>query len=327
MKVIESVPVKKWLEILEGKTEYSFFQTPDFSSIICKHIKNYEEAHRLFIFDDGTEVLLPMVKIQHFSVKLGKYSKDIAYNLVSLPLGAPGGLISMNTISSGKLKEISDYLISINTMGVMIINHPKSNIILGEKFKIEELKTLAIPLDYAYEDMWVNRFDSKLRAEIKRAKKEDVVVKETKEEGILEKYLKLTEQLMSCWAKRIRLPINMIRDLICHQDSRLWIALVNDELAAGVLVLCAPNEMYYFQSAMDKSYSRFYPAKYIFEFIIKCGIKEGYKMLNLGSSGGIKSVEHFKMSFNPDTLTFYTQLYTTKFWNKVRKFGKYIRGS
>lgn len=325
MKVIENISEKKWLEILDRKKEYSFFQTPDFSSIICKHIKNYEEAHKLFIFDEGTEVLLPLIKIKHLSVRLGKHSREVAYNLVSLPLGAYGGLISANPISDEQLKEISNYLISINTMGILIINYPASNILLSNIFKIDENKTLVIPLNCTYEDIWNNRFDSKIRAEIRKAQKEGVVVKEIKDDEIVKKYLLLSDKSMGNWAKKDRLPIDMIRNLIYNQNSRLWVAMIKDELVAGVLMLCSPNEMYYYQSAMNKNYSKFYPTKYIFEFVMKYGIANGYKMLNLGGSGGIRNVEHFKMSFNPETVTYKIQLLTSKFWDKMRKLKNYLQ--
>jgi len=325
VKVIENISEKKWLEILEEKKEYSFFQTPDFSSIICKHIKNYEEAHKLFVFDNGSEVLLPLIKIKHLSVKLGKCSKEVAYNLASLPLGANGGLISANPISDEQLKEISNYLISINKMGILIINHPQSNVLFSNEFKIYEHKTLVIPLNYTYEDIWNNRFNSKIRAEIRKAQKEGVVVKEIKDDEIIKKYLLLSDESMKSWAKKDRLPIGMIRDLIYNQNSRLWVAMIKDELIAGVLMLCSPNEMYYYQSAMNKYYSRFYPTKYIFELVIKYGIENGYKMINLGGSGGIRNVEHFKMSFNPETMNYKIQLFASKFWDKMRKLKNYLK--
>ncbi len=331
MKVVENISNKKWLEILKALDQgsdakgYSFTQTPDFSSIICKHIKNYEQSHRLFVFNNGAEILLPLIKIKHFSIKMGKVSKDFAYNLVSLPLGAYGGFISASNISDEQISEINDYLISINTMGILIINHPQSDILLTKGFREEEYKTLVIPLDCTYDDIWKNRFRSKLRAEIRRAQKDGVVVRETKDEKLVENYLRLSEESMKKWAKRSRLPISLVRDLIHNQDSKLWIATIDGQMIAGVLILCSKSEMLYYQSVMDRKYSRYYPTKYIFEFVIKYGIENDFRVLNLGSSSGKKSIEHFKMSFNPDEVTYKMQRYSSKFWSSLRKYKDYLQ--
>ena len=209
---------------------------------------------------------------------------------------------------------------STGTMGILIINHPQSDILLTKGFREEEYKTLVIPLDCTYDDIWKNRFRSKLRAEIRRAQKDGVVVKETKDEKLVEDYLRLSEESMKKWAKRSRLPISLVGDLIRNQNSKLWIATIDGQMIAGVLILCSKTEMLYYQSVMDRKYSRYYPTKYIFEFVMKYGIENNFRVLNLGSSGGKKSIEHFKISFNPDEVSYEMQLYSSKFWDSIRRF-------
>src|SRR3972149_3526323 len=86
----------KWEELL-GKTSVpTFFHTKKWLEILTNSFENCSDHSQLYRFEDGTEVLFPLVKFPYLKSMMNSYFSSYT--------GVYGGLVSPKTIDQEKVK-------------------------------------------------------------------------------------------------------------------------------------------------------------------------------------------------------------------------------
>ena len=104
---VKPVTIRDWQEFVESLPKYAFFQLPMWSQAFEKVYSNYKADTQLYKFDDGVEVLVPLVEIR----------ARIGYKVYeSLPHGGYGGLLWNKKPSDGQIRQITDHLLTKKTL-------------------------------------------------------------------------------------------------------------------------------------------------------------------------------------------------------------------
>ncbi len=322
---VKSVTIQEWQEFVESLPAHSFFQLPIFAQLFEKTYPECEIATKLFVFDDGVEVLLPLVKIVH---KFGFES------LESLPLGGYSGFLWNKRPSEAQIKQILGHLLTKRVLALEIFPKPwdSENGQLLESSRLEKKPSFThiLKLDKP-EVLWKN-LTHECRKNIQRAQKENLKLVEGQIDDLSSSYYPMYTELLGRWSvlrSRI-IPLEFFQNLMRIKGEKVRLFYVEKEAQkiAGVIVVYGTRESVQWHTVSSYQYQNLRPNNFWEWELIKHAYEQGCEIHNFGSSVGEPGVQRFKESFGAEKLDYYYFVYESpllKFYNKIKRlpvFGK-----
>lgn len=269
-KILKQVDKKKWNDDLL-KCDYStFFQTFEFLST------NDPDKFPLFIYiyDEKGETK-GQLGITIVKTKKG-YASSVSKKIVQLAskLGNRGTWISGPIIHSNnksRIEILKTFLVALDIIikenNLMIIDgySPPQDLLLNDDYKmefkkngyvIEDFLTFVTDLNEDIDSLWKN-VKKNARNDVSKGEREKITIKEIETKTDLEQF----ELLSQKWAKtkgiEIRNPlVNLEKDWqdLQNNTQKFFLALKDDEILAGLRILCFNKNAYTHQ--VLNSYSK-----------------------------------------------------------------------
>jgi len=187
----------------------------------------------------------------------------------------------------------------------------------SQTMKIIPRHTFILDLSQTEEDIW-KKFNKKLRNAIRKAKKEEVIIKEVEKEEELKEYYELSLKTQEEIQKNKGRKSFFIQDyyffekIFASKLGNFFIAKLYDQIIAGALFLRKGEKSIYFQSFSSKNHTNKQAPSLIQWEVIKNfrkhAIKEfdlGGVTLNLDEKDSRFFIYNFKKKFNAELKEFY----------------------
>lgn len=304
VRIISPVPRDIWWQLVESNESCFPYQTPTGIDAICAAFNARDES-RLYEFADGRRILLPLYRSRH-----------LPQSLSVLKTPKTGGPLSNRPIRAEDLRLILEDVACLPFLRQEIrpaAIHAKQWIEVAPKAaRSVECCSHVIDLDGDFETIWKEKFNGQARRSVRKAEKAGLEVEQGCARDMLKPYYGLLERSVKRWAKDRGEPLilarwrarkgNSLKTLKRNFETmgdacRMWVAYLNGQPAAGIIVLFGHNA-HYTRGAMDSALAGPSRASFLLQ---KLAIEEasdrGCRYYNMGESGSSQNLARFKKHF------------------------------
>jgi len=159
-----------------------------------------------------------------------------------------------------------------------------------------------VPLDGGLEQVEMTRLVMNKRNERNRAQRRGVTVEAVNDADLLRAYYPLFERACAVWGKAPT-PLSFLEDLLRDSGHVYFVAVMHEgQVLGGHLNLLFGGRAVAWNGVTDRQHARtLFPATMAMWGDIVAGCERGARILDLGGSGGVVSLERFKKFFGAET--------------------------
>lgn len=303
MRVFDKVDFDEWQEIAD-KCEYAtFFHTPTWLRVFAETYPNRSIRTKKFIFDDDTEVILPLIRIRN--------ARGLVHSYLSNVAGVYGGWISDTTLSMEQMHKILNWIykhlknftwrvnpFDPNTNGCDLVAHyieqgnDTTHVLHIKQFNDEtELK---------------KNYQRGVRRRINQAIKKGLSIKKAETWKEWDRYYSIYEEALRRWAHKATsyYPIELFRNIYNkkHPKVNLWLAKYEGTIIGGNLNFYHNKHCVQWHGVCKEEFFKFGVTPFLIHNIITNALLNGYSCYDFNPSGGHESVKTFKKSFGAQEL-------------------------
>ncbi len=309
LHVTSPVPREVWREVLKSDAGSLVTQTPVWLDCICA-MGGYEDASRLYETPEGRQLVLPMVRRKHLPEALT--------TVASLPYSwGFGGLVA--AVEAFQAEEVAAVFADLAGLPFLHASIRPQPLAAETWAAARPPGVITIPrlahaldLEGGFERVWTKRFASETRSAVRKAERAGLVVECDTSGKLVPVYYDLFRRSVDRWAYQQHEPLLLARwrsqqrdplrkfQLIARalgEACRIWIAWVNGQPAAAILVLQGANA-HYTRGAMDKALAGPTRANdLLHRLAIEEACRAGCRYYHMGESGASASLANFKSRF------------------------------
>ncbi|NWG20298.1 MAG: GNAT family N-acetyltransferase [Chloroflexi bacterium] len=299
MKVIEHPSRELWHQVVAASPYATFFHTPIWADILAATYPDMHIATKAFVLDDGTVAIVPIA---------GTIERNRLFRWYeSMFPGGYGGPVARRSLTREEVLAISRHLINPRTAFIHIMGNPffdrEENFCISSNYVHSIQYTHLMSLDKGFDEVF-NGYIAEKRRYTRKAMKMGVEIAVAEEERDYRQYYEVYLDTLQRWGETtlVRYP-SALFDHMCRQRSqsiKLWIAKVNGDIVAGKVVFYHNQQAFYWHGATLQHYFNHHPGPLLMTEIIKDACQIGIRYLDLGPSGGLPGVEHYKESFGAE---------------------------
>ncbi|HDN01440.1 MAG TPA: GNAT family N-acetyltransferase [Candidatus Bathyarchaeota archaeon] len=313
MKVIDNPNTEVWQEIVDRCEYATFFHTPAWARILVETYPRYRIATKLFLFDDGTRIILPLIEL--------KACKGILRSYISMPFGVYGGIISDDKINAQKIKRVFEYVSQYKFTHVRIFGNPYYDYKLPDKYQVRDYFTQLLRIEQGFEFIWRN-YKYSVRKQVKKAERNGVYVKLAGSLEEYKEYFKIYQLALERWGEKAtsRYEFDLFKKVyeIAGEKAKLWL-VCHQKIVGGTLVFYHNWHSVEWHAAFDSNYFKLGIRNFLVNEIIKDAIQRGFKIYDFNPSGGHEGVVRFKESFGAEKRFFKVWSFESKGYKILQK--------
>lgn len=298
MRVLENVSQTFWEEVARNSPDATFFHTPYWSKLMEKTYSCIDIT-KGFIFDDGTRVVFPFMRRKRKRLKALLVLNDY----ISGMLNKYGGPIADREMNEQQLAEIIEYISSKFKMynSILIRANPYGKVIKPIGFKeVKDFSHVVELFKCKDEEDLFNIYSKHSKIYIKRAKKSNMLIKESTSLDDYEWLYQLYKKSFKYWGESIltNYPLVLFQNLynLKCKFIRFWVTYYKNKFIGGTIKLFWNDYCTSFCSYHDREYSIFQERRYLEHNIFLDCIEKGIKYHDYLQSGGMKGIEYYKKS-------------------------------
>lgn len=305
--VITPAPRDAWRELYRGDPNAMLYHSPDWIDLLCA-TGDYQDCSRLYELNGGRLAVLPMVRDR----LIGGLRRES-----SLPLGwGMGGLLAPGGV---RASDISAVLTDLGSRRVPQISLRPDPLTGPAWAAARPRRAVTIPrlahvldLEGGFDHVWSKRFTGGARTAVRKAERSGLTVECDTDGRLLPVHYRLFERSLERWAGQQHEPRWLARwrghrrDPLArltatarslHGACRLWVAWLDGEPAASLLVFQGPNANCA-RGAMDKALAGPTRANYLLHRLaIEDACAAGCRYYHMGESGASQALAQFKTRF------------------------------
>lgn len=315
---VKPVSVQDWWRFVENLPSYSFFQLPVWAQAWEETYPNYKIATKLFSFEDGTEVLVPLVRI---SSRFGFEFYE------ALPRGGYGTPLWNRKPSERQMEQVVKHLLTKRTLLLAIHPNPLDwealQFLNNYGFESKKAFTHVLKLDKP-EVLWKN-LARQSKQNVRRAQAENLKFIVGGPHDLESSYYRMYQESAERWGmpEKEMIPLIFLQNLIRIGGERVRLFFVEKEgeKIAGVIVVYGKHESFQLYSAFLHQYSNMRPNDFWQWEVAKDAYERGYEIHNLGASVGLPGVQKFKESFGANEVNYEYFIYRSpllKIYEKIK---------
>jgi hypothetical protein len=312
-RITTPAPREVWWELASRDVDTHVTQTPTWLDCLCA-TGPYQEASRLYEFEDGSRIVLPLVRRRRRPPWLGAEESWPAEWGIGGPL-APGG------VGPAKARALFDDLAGRHALRVGVRFRPGDTEVWEKAapadFRPEPHMTQVVRLDGGFDTVWESRFHTRVRRDVRRAEKSDVEVEVDRAGRLVPLFHELYEKSIERWAAQQHEPLTLARwrRRRAFPSQRLaavaagfgeacsiWVAWYAGRPAAAIVVLRHGRHAKFWRAAMDRELA--HPVRAT-SLLNRLAIEEaclaGCGSYDMGESSPGSSLAHFKEGFGADS--------------------------
>ncbi len=200
----------------------------------------------------------------------------------------------------------------------------------------DETSTQVVALTTDYEAVF-SSYNATIRNQVRRAKREGVVVKEAKDKPSLSSYF----DIYKAYAQRQHwqgqdYTFEQFSKLLTLGDELIFLtALLDNKIIAGGIFFKDGNSLLYWHGAMDREFSNYFPTCAVIDHAIQIGCSAGFQNFNMGGSIGKGSLAQFKSYWGSQEKKIWKFSWQNPLWQTIgrskalvkRKLSNWMRGN
>ncbi|MDR2592035.1 MAG: GNAT family N-acetyltransferase [Chitinispirillales bacterium] len=280
----------KWLSVATACGYATYFHTPYWYERIVPKQKHIALE---VTFNDGASAVIPMAEV--------KRACGLLTDTFSSPGGTYGGWVSAQTLNEGHAGALFGILASKKNLTFRV--NPFDN--TASKLSMNGFKrefTYVLDLTLGEQELY-DRSNRGHKEKIRKAVREGITVRASREWGEWEQYYGLYRQSIARWLSRgpelkpkAVYPPEFFRRIYDNKTGHevLWLALKNNEVIAGMLCFYwNKHAVGWHASASSRYFSRGTNNLLYWEIMLDAA-KRGFNVFDCNPSGGYSGVETFK---------------------------------
>lgn len=323
--VQEPVSESMHWDFLEKCESYSYFQTPDWIRVLTTTYLNYKNATCLFQFSDNANILLPLIKV--------KKIKGLVSTYHSMPFNTYGGMIISDCIPAKSVQGQGFQIADWDEKNIQIIKHLESkrwikfsitpeplkeslkSKVQSPKLKCILMETQILRLEKGYKWIWENRFDSKNRNQIRKARKSGLTLAENIPDSGRLYYQLYRETIITRKGKGLVYPETLFIELAkSPEKAKYYFAFWNGKPVAGIIVLNGKGTAMYWSAVSLPEGKTLCANQLLLDHAIQNAAESGITIFDFGASKGLHAVKKFKSAFGGEEIT-----YSIFEWNRYKR--------
>lgn len=304
MRVTSPAPRDVWWAVLESDPLAFVYQTPLGMDALCA-ADGAEDASRLYEFPGGRQLILPLYRRRGLPQCLSVERSPLI-----------GSLVSPGPVLQTELQAIFADLGNRRLLRTLI----RPTALTGDAWASAaphdliniKCRSHVLDLQGGFEEVWKHRFNRQARRAIRKAEKAQIEVECDSTGRLVPAFYQLQQQSVERWATAKHQPAFLARWRASRRDPirriqrmsdtlgdayRIWLAKVNGQPAAAVVVLFGDNA-HYTRGTMDKDLAGPVRASFLLQRLaIEQACKEGCRYYHMGETGTSETLARFKSHF------------------------------
>lgn len=285
--IIRKATKEDFKEILKDK-DFTYFNW-DFIEDACKASKTKNIS--VYIDYENRKYIVPLMKQK----VLGFYpvAFSIAFSLF-------GGLVSKEEMDKKSYTHLLRQISRFIKMDIVFQDGfqeeilAKSDVIKIKKF----IAQIVYTKNQDYDKYFQSDFEYKMRKNIKRAIKNDIVIRTGNTIDLIRDYYGLYELSNIRWGKKKpRRDIEFFETFVEKDYFEIRIAYFQGQPAAGLMMLKFNDYYYGWFGGMDNQLGKTRANDFLHADLIKESIEKNFAMVNFGAASNLNGVQKFKESF------------------------------
>ena len=311
LSVVSPAPRDVWWRLLEADPNALITQTPDWLDCICD-LGDYEDASCLYHSSDGRELVLPLVRRRALPRQLTVFA--------SLPPSwGFGGIVTAENARPAHVAAVFADLAGRSGLRTSLRPNP---LYAGLWAAARPPQALIVPrlahvldLDGGFSTVWKRRFTGSARTAVRKAERMGVVVERDTSGKLVPVFYELFRRSLDRWALRQhepqwlalwrgqrRDPVRKFEAMVRRLAGgcRFWVAWVDGQAAAAILVLQGTNA-HYTRGAMNQEIAGPVRANdLLHRMAIEEACEEGCRHYHMGETGTSAMLARFKERFGAE---------------------------
>lgn len=309
-EVTAPAPRAPWQRLVDADPEAVPSQTPDWLDCICR-AGTYTDVSRLYTMPDGRQLVLPLVRRAHRPSRLAtEASQPVGWGTGGLV--AAGGDVRPEDVAAvfRDLAEGPALRTSVRPCprcaatyaagapaGVLTVPH------LGQ----------VLDLDGGFDRVWNSRFAGAVRSAVRKAERSALTVERDTSGRLVPAFYDLYSASVARWAGQQHEPLALARLRARRRDPRakfvdvarrlgdrctVWLASLDGQPAAAIIVLRQGGTATYWRGAMDKELAGPPRANDLLQrMAIEDACRSGCRYYSFGDSSPDSSLARYKSRF------------------------------
>ncbi len=312
--VIEPAPRAAWREVVRGDPLALPTQSPEWLDARCR-TGAYEDASRLYLAEDGTRAVLPLVRRRTLPRTWESFAEGWGF----------GGLIADGPMTPDLVGLVLDDVSRRRPLHVRLRPNPLQATAWAEasagRDSCHRTPAHAHVLDLTggFDEVWSRRFRSDTRRAVRVAERCGVTIETDTTGRLLPVFYELLARSVDRWARQQHEPLPLARYRFRRRDPlsklqqiaarlgescRVSVAWVEGEAAAGVLVLRTRNA-HYTRGAMNEGLAgRTQANKLLHKVEIESACEAGCRSYHMGESRPGSGLARFKSQFGAASIDY-----------------------
>ncbi|MGI9262627.1 MAG: GNAT family N-acetyltransferase [Woeseiaceae bacterium] len=304
VRITSPAPRDIWWQLVESDPFCFAYQTPTGIDAICAAHDARDES-RLYEFADGRRLLLPLYR-----------SRRTPTMLSALRTPKIGGVLASHPLQTTDVRYILTDLAGLPYLRRIV----RPTALQAEQWTDadppdairRECRSHVIELGNDFSEVWQKKFNAQARRAVRKAEKSVLQVEQGDAKTLLTPFYGLLERSIERWANERGEPLLLARWRARKSNSvnslrntfgtfgntcRIWLASVDGEPAAAIVVLFGRNA-HYTRGAMDKELAGPSRASFLLQKLaIEEACARGCRYYHMGETGTSESLARFKGHF------------------------------
>ena len=342
LHVTSPAPREAWVNLLRSSADALAFQTPGWLDCICE-IGGYADASRLYETSSGRRLVLPMARRVHVPGALTTEA--------SLPYGwGFGGVVAPDALHEDEAAGVLADLAGQPVLRASVRPNPlvAATWAAAAPPSIITVSRVAhvLDLDGGFERVWKDRFVSEARTAVRKAERAALSVECDTSGALVPIFYDLYLRSIDRWARQGREPLLIARwrgrrrDPLCKfqlaaqrlgDACRIWVAWLNGQPAAAIIVLIQGATASYWRGAMDEDLAGPTRANNLLHRrAIEDACLAGCRYYHMGETGSSTALAQFKSRFGASAHPYIEyhleRLPITKVSDRLRRLARRVMG-
>ncbi|MFE1439890.1 GNAT family N-acetyltransferase [Streptomyces sp. NPDC058739] len=310
-RVTTPAPRHVWWELAGKDLATNPSQTPLWLDCLCA-TGPYRDASRLYEFEGGHRLVLPLVARRHRPPVLGaEESWPVQWGI--------GGPVCPASVSPSEARAVMTDLARLRALRVGVRLRPTDQAVWADAaagFHHEPHMTQMVDLGGGFGTVWERRIGRRVRRDIRRAERSDVEVEVDRTGRLVPVFYQLYRKSIVRWAeqqheplalarwRRTRdFPVRRLEEVAARFGERcaIWVAWCSGEPAGACVVLRHGGHAKYWRSAMDRELA--HPVRampLLYRLAIEDACEAACRTFDMGESTPGSSLAEFKAGFGAE---------------------------
>ncbi|MFI5643835.1 GNAT family N-acetyltransferase [Kitasatospora sp. NPDC051705] len=309
VRVTSPVPRALWWELLGRDRGALVTQTPTWLDCLCEAWP-LEDASRLYRFDGGRRILVPLVRHRRRGTRLLAEESWPGW-------GVGGALVPDGAPDLREARAVLEDLAHRPAVRVAVRFSPRASPVWGEAapgaFAAYDRTTFLLDLAGGFEEVWARRFHARVRRGVRQAERAGVEVEVDRTGRLVPLFQRLYRESVERWAAQQHEPPALARwrhrreepprllEAVAERfgpSCAIWLARCGGEPAAAIVVLRHGDHTKYWRGAMNRALANPVRANHLLHRLaVEDACAAGSRCYDMGDARPDSSLAEFKESF------------------------------